>query len=171
MQFCLSCFLLILCCFLLAFPGSNIKYPVMWNCDLRSYKDNKLASEPCIFKTCSLPQALTFDILHSDEAKSRFLESRMSFRGGNSTSGWGSAVGHLETVHSRLQTACFAWLPHTHFVRQDPIPGILGNPEKKKSRSQESCCALESSLRSICELIYVELRYKGVRTKGSHAHE
>ena len=59
-------------------------------------------------------------------------------------------------------------------VRQDPIPGILdsGNPgEDENSRSLESCCALESLLRSICEHIYVEPCCTGIRTKGSHAHE
>ena len=44
---------IILCYLLLPSPGSNIKYPVMRNCNLKSYKDNKLASEPCIFKTYS----------------------------------------------------------------------------------------------------------------------
>ena len=66
---------LILWYLLLASPGSNIKYPVMWNCNLRSYKDNKLASQPCIFKTCSPVQALIFNILHSHGAQIKVRDS------------------------------------------------------------------------------------------------
>ena len=56
----------------------------------------------------------------------RFLESRMSFVGGEAMSGWGSGVGHLETsVHSRVpafvKTHGFASLAHMIYICQYDI--------------------------------------------------